>query len=253
MITNSGKMAIGNMFSDLFNGSIGVGISAAAAVAADNKLGFEIYRTPVTVVSYDNLANLIVVKGVLPNHIDMKIYETGLFSLTDSGSRSSLVSSFEAIEIWAGGVWQSTNHRVGSQNLRVTTNAIMDAASINLGEFSPGDTIEFAATGVDGTVHVDFMTDTDNYYRATFTVLSGFRVYRINISSLTSVGSPSQIIEQVGVTYTGTNQIDCEALRIHRNSDAEGILITRRVLATPQTKTLGRTTDIEIPVSLVLA
>jgi hypothetical protein len=239
--TTQGKNALGAAIAQTFTGSIAVGVGTEAATTSDKELDFEVFRTPIDVAIYDYNADQIVIKATLPNDLQMKIYEVGIFSTPGMRQGITVLADFEPGESWDGDVaWTNTNTRVGAQSLDLDGSASITTANIDLGLYRGDDVIELAAYGT-GTVDVDFVTDEDNYYRASFTLPGGYSVARLAVSDLVAEGNPSNFVNML--RFTGTAELD--GLRIDPATD-NGILIERTVLSVPTEKTLGRTMDIEL-------
>jgi hypothetical protein len=255
--------------------AVAVGIMNTAETVGDTSLAFEIERAAVQSVSYDFVADAVVLTAILDTNVAGTVYEMGLWSheqapnIGDGGSR--LLISFDADEEnWdSGAVFSATNARIGANGItqqptanNTSTNS-MTNIFYDLSENSAADTFLLAVNATNAfvsNVKVKFMTDASNYYLLTYTgIVSGYNVKSLAKSAATVTGTPNwNNITQIDVSSTATAgggiNVLLDGVRIEDKDlvSSNYVLIDRSVLSTPFVKEEGRVQEIEfaLPISL---
>jgi hypothetical protein len=264
------------------------GIDNTAAAESNTRLGFEFYKAPVTLGSIDidteTPAYVAVYKATIPQDIAGVIKEIGLYP----GSRSSInnydskfISDFENSLEWYTEANTNPQYvlspspRVGTNLLEFQFNPIDTSGTTreykyNIGQFdlsgySAKDTITLAynrASSNLASIKIKFYTSSGNYYYGTITPTSGTgdKIASINMSNVfaNTIGSPNaSVISMIGIELTRTSAASnaityMDALRINDEDtyDPNFGLISRSVLDTAITKTIGRSVDVEYKLSL---
>lgn len=272
LITTAGKKAIIDYmagYNQRIVDAILVGIGATAATVSDKSLAFEVGRSQVSLASADYANNAVVFKGQLPAQLECIIYEAGVRSVFSNGNQfdSQLLLDFNADNTFSAGTLVATNSRIGSA-LQVTAAASTTTTSTisnvyyDLSGYGPTDQFTFvyrANNAFVSTVVLRFKTDATNYYAVSISApASGvYTINSFNKSAAVANGSPdwSNITSvDIAVTATagGTASIDFDGLRIEDRDSAreDDVLVSRSVLGSPVTKTLGVPLDIEYTLTL---
>ena len=251
----------------------------------DTRLGFEIYRTPVSLGSTDiqiqneTTTYSIIYKATIPQDVSGVISEIGLYPSLRTSSNSydsKFIADFDKYFDWIdlnnySPATSPIGAKVGGNVLTMTSNASSSNEyktniSLDLEGYSNLDSLSLAYYKNDtnlNTIRIKLYSSTGNYYYVNVTPQSGTGA-KINsdimLSSLFSniVGSPikSQInligIEVIPNTST-TTTVGLDALRINDEDtfDPNFGLLSRSILATPYlTKVAGRQIDVEYRLDL---
>lgn len=258
--------------------SIAFGVGTKAENAGDIALSLETGKSPIVLTNYDFANNKLVYKASVPDDYVGKIYEIGVFSLeTDPAAgefASRLITTFDSTsEEWMTGAslaaFSTTNARVGEDALYHTptanaaTTSTLSNINLDLSGYSSADSFTFAFNvGSTNTASLmfRFFTDAGNYYTTTFGAQTGgYKVLEVAKGSFAVTGVPNWgNITQIQVTTTssaaGASQIEFDAIRVEDKDAAslDYILVGRKVLATPMTKTAGMALDIEFTLDVTL-
>ena len=272
LITTAGRKAIIDYmagYTARLAGGLVVGIGTLAATLSDKTLQFEVGRCPVDLSAADYANNAVVFKGQLPAELECTIYEVGAKTLPTSSAMydSQLLLDFNSSDTFSAGTLSPTNSRLG-QALNITAAASTTTTSVisnifyDLSGYGPSDqfTLIYRANNAFvSNLTMRFKTDSSNYYAVSFGApTSGtYAIISFNKSVPVANGSPdwgniTSVEFSVTATSGGTASIDIDGLRVEdRDSNREeDVLVSRSVLGTPVTKTIGIPLDIEYAITL---
>lgn len=251
-------------------GSMAVGLLETTSASTDTTLGYEIYRTPITLKSYiAGSPNKLAFKATLDTNLVANIYEVGIIPLNHivgANKDNFVLTSFDETS-WTSGSSvgsqssanrTSTNTRSGSYNISasaasysINSSFYSDLSAYNTNDFlqllyyvpaagtSPSITITLTDTnGVTWTTPSKLITTTSSGYYSASVALSNnpgsnFNYFVNNITIQLSGG-------------TGSVQYDCLKIMSGATKPPELKLVSRRSSTTPLvTKTFGQSVDIE--------
>lgn len=297
IITNAGKQLIAQNLSSQYNiwaGQIAVGADNTTASATDKSLGFEFSRGPVVSISnspltvgstgYTGGTIRLVAKAILETNTSGIIYETGLFSQTQSPDRfNSAVFYTTSQENW---LYQSNTGSTGWLNLYdvggfttggrsgdglVDFSVVPTLSSaktvryqdfIDMSDVQPNDNISISyvvssSTGSTGPIDVRFHNDSTNYFSykmpmpSSGTGNSGYKIVSAAKNNWVSTGSPIwNNINYIEIQYntTGSSVIVTylDGLRVTKlDTNSGSILVSRSIPSSPVVKTEGTPLEIE--------
>ena len=268
---------------------IAIGIGSTAASVNDTQLGFEFYRSPVTMSSIDIQTNSttgissygVVHKTTIPVDVVGVISEIGVFptvSLSSTDYASNSISTFEDNQSWADSngafpsVLTTPTPKIGSYYLSMNapssgTKQYFNNFNIDISGYSALDSLTIAYRQVDLNLDYVFvrMYDSNNsYYEIRYAgdvATTGDKIKSLTLNNLYSSGygsgAPDQTsIVKIGVGVkaksSGATAVLFDGLRIN-DEDAfrtDYGLISRSVLSTPIVKTLGKQMVIEYRIGL---
>jgi len=276
LITLNGKTHIKRYLAQIvpsIGRSIAFGVGGAAESVSDTKLGFEVGRSQVRIVSYDFTTDKVIFKAEVDSLFGGTIYEVALFSSNAADNNgqfgSKIITTFDqARDSWVdastsvAASWVSTNTRIGSESLSQTPSASTtktDLAAgmfLNLSGYSGSDKFVFAYfVGNSNTSNIKFRfgTDAANYYEfALGAQTAGYKIIEVAKSAATVTGTPSwgEITEmRVSTTSSGVgaSAVNFDGVRIEDvdSSSQDAIMVSRELLSTPFVKVEGRVQEIE--------
>lgn len=269
MITTRGKTFFKNYLANQAGqvaGAVSFGIGATAASAADQRLQFEFARVPLDVVTYDAVFNRLVFKGTLPQEVVGAIYEVGVWTSEVAGTNPSderVITTFDSEgETWTNATFNTTNARIGPDNLRQTpaasgsSSASLDGVFFDLYDNPSTDTFVLAyncANGNTSAIRVRFRTDPSNYYDMNISnPTAGYHFDSVAKGAVTVTGSPDwSDINSIEVTTvsksSGASDVTFDGLRLEDNDtfNLDYGMIARFVPVSFTTKPVGRTLDFE--------
>jgi hypothetical protein len=291
LLTKFGKRYITQYLAGQENSSakdISIGVGSTAATVNDTQLGFEFYKSPVTMNSIDIQTNPstgtttygVVHKTTLPVDIAGTINEVGLFpsvSLSSTDYASNFISTFEDNQSWTDSsgivapVITSPSPRIGTSYLQMT--APLSQAkdyyynfNFDVSGYSALDSLTLAYYQSDlnlDYVYVRMYDSVDRYYEIRYTGSSsiGYKINSLTLNNLYSSGYGSGAPDQtdivkisVGVKAksSGSSSVLFDGLRINDEDSfrADYGLISRSVLATPIVKSIGKQMVIEYRIGL---
>ena len=267
---------------------VAIGIGSTAASVNDTQLGFEFYRSPVTMSSIDIQTNSttgvssygVVHKTTIPVDVVGVISEIGIFptvSLSSTDYASNSISTFEDNQSWADSsgafpsVLTTPTPKIGTYYLSMGaaasgTKQYFNNFNIDISGYSALDSLTIAYRQVDLNLDYVFvrMYDSNNsYYEIRYAgdVSTGNKIKSLTLNNLYSSGygsgAPDQTsIVKIGVGVkaksSGATAVLFDGLRIN-DEDAfrtDYGLISRSVLSTPIVKTLGKQMVIEYRIGL---
>jgi hypothetical protein len=274
MITDGGRLHIKRYLSrqvGTIGGAVALGISSTPASVADTRLGMEITRADVSLVTYDFTTDRLIFKAAIPNEFSGKIYEIGLWSLGvdnmagNYGSRG--LAAFEDFEAWSTGAWDLANARVGTTALRVTAAAngtsstVRSNVTFDFSGHSSSDAFLLAYyvnNPYVSSVRLRLSTDASNYYL--FTVAApqpGYNVSSLAKGSAAVTGTPTwsnitSIQLDVVANAGGAAVVDFDALRVEDVDpyNPDYVLVAREVLLAPLEKVAGRPQEVEFSMAV---
>ena len=268
---------------------VAIGIGSTAASVNDTQLGFEFYRSPVTMSSIDIQTNSttgvssygVVHKTTIPVDVVGVISEIGIFptvSLSSTDYASNSISTFEDNQSWADSngafpsVLTTPTPKIGSYYLSMNapssgTKQYFNNFNIDISGYSALDSLTIAYRQVDlnlDYVFVRMYDSNNNYYEIRYAgdvATTGDKIKSLTLNNLYSSGygsgAPDQTsIVKIGVGVkaksSGATAVLFDGLRIN-DEDAfrtDYGLISRSVLSTPIVKTLGKQMVIEYRIGI---
>jgi len=267
---------------------IAIGIGSTEASVNDTQLGFEFYRSPVTMSSIDIQTSSttgvstygVVHKTTIPVDVVGVINELGLFptvSLSSTDYASNSISTFEDNQSWTdlSGAYPSVlttpTPKIGTYYLSIGANSsgskeYFNNFNIDVSGYSALDSLTIAYRQSDlnlDYVFVRMYDSNNNYYEIRYAgdVATGDKIKSLTLNNLYSSGygsgSPDQTsIVKIGVGVkaksTGDTVVLFDGLRIN-DEDAfrtDYGLISRSVLTTPIIKTFGKQMVIEYRIGI---
>lgn len=257
---------------------------------SNTRLGFEFYRAPVTLGSIDINTSTpeynVVYKTTIPQDVVGIIKEIGLYPGTRKSINnydSKFISDFELTTDWyavdnnanPNSFTSSPSPRIGSSTIEFkfetgdTTNTTREyrynVGILDISGYSANDSLTLAYNRSHSnlsSIKAKFYTSSGNYYYGVFTPSSGTgdKITSISMSDVFTnvVGSPdASSISMIGIELTRASSASAataymDGLRINDEDtfDPNFGLISRAVLATPLTKTAGRSVDVEYKLNL---
>jgi hypothetical protein len=251
----------------------------------DTRLGFEIYRTPVSLGSTDiqiqneTTTYSIIYKATIPQDVSGVISEIGLYPSLRTSSNSydsKFIADFDKYFDWTdlnnySPATSTVGAKVGGNVLTMTSNASSSNEyktniSLDLEGYSNQDSLTIAYYKEDvnlNKITLKFYSSDSDYYYVDITPQSGtgYKISSdINLSTLFGniVGSPSKSeIIRIGVVIVPnasvSTSVGIDSLRINDEDTFDPIfgLLSRTILSSPYlTKTAGRQIDIEYRLDL---
>ena len=267
---------------------IALGVGSIAATVNDTQLGFEFYKSPVSMSSIDIQTSSstgvttygVVHKTTIPVDVAGIINEIGLFPSVSLGSTdyaSNSISTFEDNQSWtdsAGAYPTSITTpfpKIGSSYLSIGANASQSKEyfynfNIDVSGYSALDSLTLAYYQSDlnlDYVFVRMYDSNNNYYEIRYAgdLSIGYKIKSLTLNNLYSsglgLGSPDQtsivkISCGVKAKSSGATSALFDGMRINDEDSfrTDYGLISRSVLANPITKSLGKQMVIEYRIGL---
>jgi len=267
---------------------IALGVGTTAATVNDTQLGFEFYKSPVSMSSIDiqtsSLTGVstygVVYKTTVPVDVAGIINEVGLFptvSLSSTDYASNSISTFEDNQSWTDSTGAfaptATNPfpKIGTSYLSIGAAASQTKEyfynfNIDVSGYSALDSLTLAYYQNDTNLDYVFvrMYDSSNrYYEIRYAgdLSVGYKVKSLTLNNLYSsgfgVGTPDQtsivkISCGVKAKASGATTALFDGMRINDEDSfrTDYGLISRSVLANPITKSLGKQMVIEYRIGL---
>jgi hypothetical protein len=267
---------------------IALGVGSTAATVNDTQLGFEFYKSPVSMSSIDiqtsSLTGVstygVVYKTTVPVDVAGVINEIGLFptvSLSSTDYASNSISTFEDNQSWTdstGAFAPTTTNpfpKIGTSYLSIGAAASQAKEyfynfNIDVSGYSALDSLTLAYYQNDTNLDYVFvrMYDSSNrYYEIRYAgdLSVGYKVKSLTLNNLYSsgfgVGTPDQtsivkISCGVKAKVSGATAALFDGMRINDEDSfrTDYGLISRSVLANPITKSLGKQMVIEYRIGL---
>lgn len=244
-----------------FGNSIAIGTAENAPAVTDDRLGFEVSRSDVTLKTVDFNANAIVFKTTIPADVECTIKEVGLWNLLTniSGGKfgSKILSDFaNPFVTWSNSTTTASNIRVGTSGIIVAPSAnstvkTSAGAVLDLSGYSIDDEFSLAFYKPDNnvsSVSIEFSNSTTGgkFVSSTTTVSSlavGYNVVTVTKGDFTASGTIAwDSIDTISVNVTagatgGNITLDGVLVEISDRRGPGDALISRTVLGTPIIKT----------------
>lgn len=272
MITNSGRSLIPRSLAGVaphFVESVAIGIGETDPALGDTALEFEVGRYPVEVRRVSG--NTVIYKVSLPESLECKITEAGVFSyqLNEASGiyTGGTLSSFTSSEGWytrsgTDPVYVSTNARLGGESLTQAPGSEYSFSSpIDLSGYSVDDDIMLSGylAGPSGTCYANITFASDEK-EITYSIdLGSTQGYVIRSFSKQDTGSTDYIyfdwsnIREIRVGVEGTMaSFQWDALRVldSDTQDPDKVLVGRETFNTI-TKTAGVPLELQYSLSVI--
>jgi hypothetical protein len=267
---------------------IALGVGSTAATVNDTQLGFEFYRSPVSMSSIDIQTNSstgvstygVVYKTTVPVDVAGIINEVGLFpavSLNSTDYASNSISTFEDNQSWADstGAYPAsvTNPfpKIGTSYLSIGAAAsqskeYFNSFNIDVSGYSALDSLTLAYYQSDTNLDYVFvrMYDSSNrYYEIRYPgdLSTGYKIKSLTLDNLYSSGYGSGTPDQTSIVKiscgvkaksSGATAALFDGMRINDEDSfrTDYGLISRSVLTNLITKSLGKQMVIEYRIGL---
>jgi len=267
---------------------IALGVGSTAATVNDTQLGFEFYRSPVSMSSIDIQTNSstgvstygVVYKTTVPVDVAGIINEVGLFpavSLNSTDYASNSISTFEDNQSWADstGAYPAsvTNPfpKIGTSYLSIGASAsqskeYFNSFNIDVSGYSALDSLTLAYYQSDTNLDYVFvrMYDSSNrYYEIRYPgdLSTGYKIKSLTLNNLYSSGYGSGTPDQTSIVKiscgvkaksAGATAALFDGMRVNDEDSfrTDYGLISRSVLTNLITKSLGKQMVIEYRIGL---
>jgi len=268
--------------------SIALGVGSTAATVNDTQLGFEFYKSPVSMSSIDIQTSSstgistygVVYKTTLPVDVAGVINEVGLFptvSLSSTDYASNSISTFEDNQSWVDSAGVSATSvttpfpKIGTSYLSIAANSSQLKEyfynfNIDISGYSALDSLTLAYYQSDTNLDYVFIRTYDsnnNYYEIRFpgSGSTGYKINSLTLNNLYSSGFGSGTPDQTAIVKisvgvkaksSGSTIALFDGLRINDEDSfrTDYGMISRSVLANPITKSLGKQMVIEYRIGL---
>lgn len=262
---------------------IALGVGSTAATVNDTQLGFEFYKSPVSMSSIDIQTSSstglstygVVYKTTIPVDVAGTINEVGLFPTVSLGSTdyaSNSISTFENNQSWTDslGAYPSTTTtpfpKIGTSYISIGAAALQSKEyfynfNIDVSGYSALDSLTIAYYQSDTNLDYVFVRTYDsnnNYYEIRFpgSGSTGYKINSLTLNNLYSSGFGSGTPDQTAIVKisvgvkaksSGATTALFDGLRINDEDSfrTDYGMISRSVLITPITKSLGKQMVIE--------
>ena len=267
---------------------IAIGIGSTAASVNDTQLGFEFYRSPVTMSSIDIQTSSttgistygVVYKTTIPVDVVGIINEIGLFpavSLSSTDYASNSISTFEDNQSWADSSGQppsmetTLTPKIGTSYLSMSaatssSKLYFNNFNIDISGYNALDSLTIAYKQNDLNLDYVFVRAYDsnnNYYEIRYAGDSstGDKIKSLTLNNLYSSGYGTGVPDQTSIVKigvgvkakaSGATTVLFDGLRINDEDSfrTDYGLISRSVLTNPLVKTLGKQMIIEYRIGL---
>jgi hypothetical protein len=278
IITTNGALMINRYLANSsveWAGTLAIGALGTTSASTDTKLGYEIYRTPITLKSYisSGSVNQIAMKATLDTNIVAKIYEVGVIPLSHivGAYKDNLIltpfSEQDPFGYWLNGtsestastaIYNSASSRVDKYNVSASNTSVTVKTNFyqNLSAFNTNDFLQLlyavTASGTSPSLTITLLDSASNAWTSQTVVLptSSVGYYSASLAMPNSAAS--------GFTYnlnkiklslvggTGTTEYDALKFMSGATLPPELKLVSRKSSTTPIiTKTAGQPVDIE--------
>jgi hypothetical protein len=267
---------------------IALGVGSTTATVNDTQLGFEFYKSPVSMSSIDIQTSSttgittygVVYKTTVPVDVAGIINEVGLFpsvSLSSTDYASNSISTFEDNQSWkdSAGVFAPTTinpfPKIGTSYLSIGAASSQSKEyfynfNLDVSGYSALDSLTLAYYQGDTNldyVFVKMYDSNNNYYEIRYPgdLSVGYKVKSLTLNNLYSsgfgLGTPDQtsivkISCGVKAKSSGSTTVLFDGMRINDEDSfrTDYGMISRSVLANPITKSLGKQMIIEYRIGL---
>jgi hypothetical protein len=270
LITTEGRRLILRYLSGTspsLGGAIGLGVSAKAATVSDVRLGFEVFRVPVTVRNSDYASGRVLFKGTIEQDAAFTMYESCLWSTFDNtraNADSEILTNFDPeIEEWTNATTDATQSRTSVDSIKVSatanaTTSTRTEVDMDLSGYSTEDIFRLAFHKADNNIASITLVFENvlagGNFKLTKTVSSlptGYNVLTFRKGDFVATGAISwDGIDSMGldVTAGGTaGSVILDGLRVEDTDtiNQDHIMVSRTVLTTPLVKTDVAPMDVE--------
>ena len=267
---------------------IALGVGSIAATVNDTQLGFEFYKSPVSMSSIDIQTSSttgvstygVVYKTTVPVDVAGIINEVGLFpavSLSSTDYASNSISTFEDNQSWTDstGAYATTTTnpfpKIGTSYLSIGALTSQSKEyfynfNIDVSGYSALDSFTLAYYQSDTNldyVFVRMYDSNNNYYEIRYAgdASTGYKVKSLTLNNLYSSGFGSGAPDQTSIVKiscgvkaksSGATTVLFDGMRINDEDSfrTDYGMISRSVLANPITKSLGKQMVIEYRIGL---
>jgi len=267
---------------------IALGVGSTTATVNDTQLGFEFYKSPVSMSSIDIQTNSstgvstygVVYKTTVPVDVAGIINEVGLFpavSLTSTDYASNSISTFENNQSWTdstGAFAPTTTNpfpKIGTSYLSIGALASQSKEyfynfNVDVSGYSALDSLTLAYYQSDTNLDYVFvrMYDSSNrYYEIRYPgeLSTGYKIKSLTLNNLYSSGYGSGTPDQTSIVkiscgvkakVAGATTTLFDGMRINDEDSfrTDYGMISRSVLTNPITKSLGKQMVIEYRIGL---
>ena len=267
---------------------IALGVGSTAATVNDTQLGFEFYKSPVSMNSIDIQTNSstgistygVVYKTTIPVDVAGIINEVGLFPTVSLGSTdyaSNSISTFENNQSWtdSSGAYALTTTtpfpKIGTSYLSIGATASQSKEyfynfNLDVSGYSALDSLTLAYYQSDTNldyVFVKMYDSNNNYYEIRYAgdASVGYKIKSLTLNNLYSGGFGSGTPDQTSIVKvscgvkaksSGATTTLFDGMRINDEDSfrTDYGMISRSVLTNPITKSLGKQMVIEYRIGL---
>ena len=267
---------------------IALGVGSTAATVNDTQLGFEFYKSPVSMNSIDIQTNSstgistygVVYKTTIPVDVAGIINEVGLFptvSLSSTDYASNSISTFENNQSWTDstGAYALTTTtpfpKIGTSYLSIGAAASQSKEyfynfNLDVSGYSALDSLTLAYYQSDTNldyVFVRMYDSNNNYYEIRYAgdASVGYKIKSLTLNNLYSSGFGSGTPDQTSIVKvscgvkaksSGATTTLFDGMRINDEDSfrTDYGMISRSVLTNPITKSLGKQMVIEYRIGL---
>jgi len=267
---------------------IALGVGSTAATVNDTQLGFEFYKSPVSMNSIDIQTNSstgistygVVHKTTIPVDVAGTINEIGLFPSVSLGSTdyaSNSISTFEDNQSWEDSTGSyplsvtTPFPQIGSSYLSIGASSSQSKEyfynfNIDISGYSALDSLTLAYYQNDTNLDYVFvrMYDSSNrYYEIRYAgdVSIGYKIKSLTLNNLYSSGFGSGTPDQTSIVKiscgvkaksSGSTTALFDGMRVNDEDSfrTDYGMISRSVLSNPITKTLGKQMVIEYRIGI---
>jgi hypothetical protein len=278
IITTNGSLMINQYLANSsvdWAGTLAIGALGTTSASTDIKLGYEIYRTPITLKSYvtSGSVNQIAIKATIDSKVVAKIYEVGILPLTHivgAYKDNTILTTFseqDPFGYWQTGpsesslvnaTYNTASSRVDPYNISASSTSVTSKTNFyqNLSNFNTNDFLQLlyavTASGTSPSLTVVLSDSASNTWTSQTVVLSTSSVGYYS-ASLAMPDSPTSgfnyNLNKIKLTLVGgTGSIQYDALKFMSGATLppELKLVSRKSSTTPIiTKTAGQPVDIE--------
>lgn len=231
-----------------FGDNMVFGIGDTPPTVNDTELDFEIHRTPVDLVDYDDVNYRVIYRATVPDQRYFELHEIGLLTEDaniDTESPSQVISLFdESEQQWSGyDSIETVGVRSGTGAFRLNDGGTISSGQpiYNFASAASTDIFTLAYNLLSGSASIDMrlVVDVSNYRSMTIAPAAGFNVHKFLLSDFAETGTaPLDQITSVEFVVTGTSELLLEGLRIDNDSSESDVLLSR-TLVVPAIRKIG--------------
>lgn len=222
------------------------GVGNTAPALGDTSLEFEMHRSVIDLVDYDEANSRVIYRGTIPDQKYFEMHEVGLLigdATADAESPSQIITLFDGSseESWTGfDALETVGIRTGTGAYRLNNGGTLATGPFfDFSAADPTDVYSLAYNLVSGTASINMrlVVDASNYRSLTITPAAGFNVEKFLLSDFVTTGTaPLDAIATVEFVVTGTSVLLFEGLRTDNDNAESDVLVARTVLGSPVQK-----------------